>query len=344
MKITRFNLCVIFLLFNIVASSQNFEISLTERWANGAWQNYSKTTNSLDQNGNITNQLIQNWEIESSTWDDWLRATYSNTYSGFPSIIVYERWQNGSWQDYTQYVYNYDSNNNLTNLLIQFWNTDSSEWTDLMQSNYSYNSSGLLEGVLYQILNNGSWTNSSRTNYTYGSSDVLLTLVTEIWSNGAWQNNSNQTYSYDANNYLTYLFTQNWDSASASWINSQQSNYTNNEDGTPNQVILQMLNIPSNTWYNFQRTTYTYPDVNSNIQNFSSDASITIYPIPTSDFINVNLDELRLNQPFFISDYIGRKLESGILSSGISTIDIHHLPAGIYLMNIDDRTFRIVKQ
>jgi hypothetical protein len=343
MKITRLNFCVIFLLFNIVVSSQNFEISLTERWANGAWQNYSKTTNSLDQNGNITNQLIQNWEIESSSWVDWLRATYPNTYSGFPSIIVYERWQNGSWQDYSHYVHNYDSNNNLTNLLIQLWNTDSSGWTDLMQSNYSYNSTGLVGEILTQILTNGNWTNSSRSVYTYGSSEVVETLLTETWSNGGWQNNSNQTYSYDANNYVTTLFTQTWDFATSSWI-EYQSNYTNNEDGTPNQVIMQKWDVTSGSWNNYQRTTYTYPVINSNGLNFSSDASITIYPNPSSDFIHLNLNGIQLNQPFFISDNMGRKLESGILITGTSAIDIHDLPAGIYLLNIDDRTYRIVKQ
>jgi len=169
-------------------------------------------------------------------------------------------------------------------------------------------------------------------------------MLHELWSNDAWQNYSIQTHSYDENNNLASLLTQTWDSASASWINSQQSNYSNNEDGTPNQLILLMWDITSGSWNNYQRTTYTYPDVNSNVLNFSSEDSITIYPNPSSDFIHVNLNELTLNQPFFITDYMGRKLESGILSTGTSTIDVHHLPAGIYLMHIDNHSYRIVKQ
>jgi hypothetical protein len=342
MKITRLNLCLIFLLSNLIVLSQNFEISFTEAWSNGAWENYSLTTNSLDQNGNITNQLTQLWEIQSSSWVNSSRANYSNTDSGLPSVIIYEQWQNGGWQNSAKIVYSYDTNNNVTNYLYQLWISGS--WIDFAQGIFTYNSNGLLEGVLGQYLDNGNWTTSSRNSYAYSSSDVLLTLVTEIWSNGAWQNSSIQTYSYDANNNLASLLTQTWDSASASWINPQQSNYTNNEDGTPNQVILQVWNIQSSSWFNVQRTTYTYPDINSNVLNFSSEDSITIYPNPSSDFIHVNLNLLSLNQPFFISDYMGRKLKSGILSTGISAIDIHDLPAGIYLLNVDDRTYRIVKQ
>jgi len=148
MKITRLTLCLFIMLSHLFTSSQNFESALTEQWENGAWENLFLTTNSLDQNGNITYQLTQGWAIQSSSWVNATRVNYTNNDSGSPSVIVYEQWQNGSWQNSAKIVYSYDTNNNVTNYLYQLWISDS--WIDFLQGIYTYNSNGVLEEVLGQ--------------------------------------------------------------------------------------------------------------------------------------------------------------------------------------------------
>lgn len=67
---------------------------------------------------------------------------------------------------------------------------------------------------------------------------------------------------------------------------------------------------------------------------------VSIYPNPVKDILNINLIE---NKPFNykITDMIGRKIMEGIT---INNINIAHLNAGTYVLSVQERSVKFVKE
>ncbi|HRP01546.1 MAG TPA: T9SS type A sorting domain-containing protein [Candidatus Kapabacteria bacterium] len=76
-------------------------------------------------------------------------------------------------------------------------------------------------------------------------------------------------------------------------------------------------------------------DVNDNLVN----ANISLYPNPSSDFINVN----GLNGQANVTDLFGRIVWSGFITNN-SQIDITTLSSGVYMLNINNNIYKIIKK
>jgi Secretion system C-terminal sorting domain len=172
--------------------------------------------------------------------------------------VVTEKWNGTVWTDSSRTVSTYDENCQLTNLLIQKWNTTSLSWTNTIQTNFTYTIDDYVNESITQTWsnNNSTWKTFSKTTYTYDGSFKLLNLSIDIWQTNHWQQISLATYSYNTNGYTDSIFGQ---IAVLGLQNASLTIYTYNNDGTPSQILFQTWNpsiIP--TWINSQRSVYTY--------------------------------------------------------------------------------------
>lgn len=70
-------------------------------------------------------------------------------------------------------------------------------------------------------------------------------------------------------------------------------------------------------------------------QDYSSSAEISIYPNPADKQISIevdNMNEISLN--LRITDHIGREIETMHISQNSTSIQVSHLPAGVYYISI----------
>ena len=67
----------------------------------------------------------------------------------------------------------------------------------------------------------------------------------------------------------------------------------------------------------------------------------TVYPNPASDFVNIKYDD-SCQGNVVIYDLAGKMLVEESLYSGENTIDIRDIPAGVYVISIDEVRLKLL--
>lgn len=165
-----------------------------------------------------------------------------------------------------------------------------------------------------------------------------MTVTYENWVNEDWQDISKMFYTYDNNDYLINDLGQQWNNTTTSYINNHQVNYTNNSNGTIQQYIRQIWDADISSWTNQIRATYTYQGT-ANIEDFNNSIIITIYPNPTSDYINIQTNSTIKEVKIY--DLNGRLKSEKTFNSENYNVDIRDLSSGFYLLQVYDENERI---
>ena len=81
------------------------------------------------------------------------------------------------------------------------------------------------------------------------------------------------------------------------------------------------------------------------IANVAPAATFSLYPNPAKNSINLAVNTTEVDQRARIFDAIGNEVMNYPVNSSVSTLDISHLPAGVYFLNLNDKyTSRFIKQ
>jgi hypothetical protein len=171
---------------------------VTENWANGVWQNFSKLSYTYDANGYRINYLVQYWDVLSVTW--------LNSY---------------------QYIYSNDSEGQTNQAIYQNWDNETSSWNDALITYYTYTESGALETEITEHWANGGWQNSTQFLYNYDSSDNLTNFLIQNWNlfNG-WENSWVYNYTYNPDSTPSIVISQAWDDSTVTWVNYSRLTHT----------------------------------------------------------------------------------------------------------------------
>jgi hypothetical protein len=70
------------------------------------------------------------------------------------------------------------------------------------------------------------------------------------------------------------------------------------------------------------------------------DPVLSVYPNPANDVLIINFGKLMPKVEYSISDLRGKLFEQGYLNSPESRIDVSRLPAGLYILSIDNNAIR----
>lgn len=74
------------------------------------------------------------------------------------------------------------------------------------------------------------------------------------------------------------------------------------------------------------------------IGEVESEAKLSVYPNPFTDYLNISLAiQTTLPQPFNLTDLSGRTVHNGVLQSN-NTIDLTSIPSGTYLLSVSNMT------
>ena len=228
-QILSFLACTI-LFTNLFA--QKVDTAVTDQWNGSAWEHYSRSIATYDGNCVLQTTLSQNWQSGSSTWADTLLFTYS-----------------------------YNSNNQPTEILGQFW--DGGSWVNTFRTRNVYNGTTQLLDTSYgDLWQSNSWQTFTRTTYTYNSDNTVYQSLGEIYLINTWSNLSQTTYSYNADKTVNFDSLQTWQPFPPKWVNSLKDTNTYNGSG---KLISKLQKIwKNNKWSNSILDTYTL-DGNGNV-------------------------------------------------------------------------------
>ncbi len=85
----------------------------------------------------------------------------------------------------------------------------------------------------------------------------------------------------------------------------------------------------------------------SGISNVDATSSISVYPNPTGDQINVKADSKLIGAAYTIYDNLGKAVFSGIINTENTLIEMENLARGIYMLSIGDnmrQTLKVIKE
>jgi len=278
--------------------------------------------------------------------------------------IISKVWNGSNWENSNREINNYNSSNLVVERIYQFWDNLQQLWLNINKEEMAYNSSNLRTLYIdYDWDSNlNDWQPTSKGEKDYDANGNVIREEQFIYDGISFVSNGKSLYSYDQNNNVLEYIYQTWDNLTNQYVNSYKSEYyytANLHDSTlfyywysvDNDWILnfKIINSYNNqddillnehlmfdgtNWNTFYKTQYFYSLFNLNINSNNITEAITIYPNPTSNFINIsgNVDEKISNIRIFNEDgRLVKNINYPIISKSIYVGD---LKAGTYFISV----------
>ena len=158
----------------------NLTIVLQFMWQAGNWvaNGGNKYTYTYDLNNNITEEIFQTWNNNTTSWDNMYK-----------------------------WISTYDVNGYLTERVFQGWDSNTSTWNSSGKRTFTINASGIIIEDLKQTWDNinSIWVNSEKWinilwyEWTGDPDDSEYASYTVLWwTNGIWANYYRVNFTYDA--------------------------------------------------------------------------------------------------------------------------------------------------
>jgi hypothetical protein len=128
--------------------SNNVISIANQKWNNNlsSWENYLRI-NLTYSGGYITNKYYQVWNKSSQLWEDYQRETFTYSSNKKSEVIKQVKSATTDWENYSRSVFVYE-NSILSNITEYSWN---GTWTDNRKYVYTYNSNYLITNVIVQL-------------------------------------------------------------------------------------------------------------------------------------------------------------------------------------------------
>ncbi len=317
----------------------------------------SKYQYTYDTQGNNNTKTLYDWKSTLMKYEKVTIHEYS--YNANKSCILdqYSVWDKtlNKWVITTKTDISYDENNQLL-LSYEFdWSSSDNKWILKVKTDYvnSYAASGKLSGVIiYTNSTNGLYT--QKYEYTYNTNGNLTTVISYAYISYNWVKGGKEEFVYDSNGNVITINSYLWDtssSISSYWAletkNSElkyNNNYTidqllvpfyyfTNRSILPTDFKLKSM-VTSQSYYDFLKKYYYSPmQVTGITDNLA--LKVSIYPNPTSDYLNINWsgNQPQMNVEFY--DITGKQVLNQLVNNN-SKLSIQGFNKGLYLIKLSD--------
>ena len=155
----------------------------------------------------------------------------------------------------------FDSDNNISTTILEFWNSGTNSWNNAKHTSYTYDSDNNMLTATIQNWNAGtnSWENDIKENYTYDGNNNVITRVTQQWDDVflTWANSGRHIYEYNWNNDQVMYVFQYWDMGTSAWVNlSKTTSVYLGIDLTTR--LNQNWSSGTNSWINIDKNVFSY--------------------------------------------------------------------------------------
>lgn len=159
-------------LYSYQADNTSIQDIISRVWQNNTWQNNSKAVYSYNTAYQISTMTFYTWS--NNTWQLSSRMIYTYTTFGEYNTIISQIWSSttSSYSDSSLISYTYNSADQCTQILYQIW--QNSTWQNQMKQTYTYDVNGNNTELIRQIYNFG-WINDERRTMEYCFLDVANT-------------------------------------------------------------------------------------------------------------------------------------------------------------------------
>lgn len=336
----------------------------------GLWKISYTTSYAYDGNNRVIQTIDQNWISATNKLENSYRETATYVGGKYAESIG-EEWDDSSlswvykWKD----VFSYNASNLIESSLSYKW--DGLQWVIDFRGTLTYNGSTKISALLEEKWVSSQWVNSTKTLLTYDANNKIVTNRTAEWDvfNDIFKENDGTDYVLDATgnrisetNVFTYNNVANNYKKEYSYDSSSlMSSFANPfKDKTGIDYLFEdfpHVNKPlgynyftydnaTSTYKNTSRTKYDYTNsILLATERFEkANATITLFPNPTSDLLNIELAVFSPATQIIITDILGKKIYSQKVESVNTAVNTSGYAKGVYLVAIIDSNKKDVKK
>ena len=332
------------------------ETTFTWKGATGVWESDGKTTYTYNINNKITQALyvFQNWNLKTN---QPLGSSFKDIYTytnGKLTNIEMQDLMGSEWVNVFKIVIVYNSNNLLENIL--YYKSISSQWVNNERQTYSYNPNNTLSSEINEEWIGAQWVNSFKSLNFYNSDNKLIFDIGANWDvfNNIWVEAGAHRIDYEwdpTGNRIRKTNSGNFDYREEYTYNSLQlmDNFVHPfkdktgvdylSEGFPyvNKLLRSNgynINPNTNGFEISSRTTYNYNSlITLGAETMElANASITVHPNPTKDFLYIqNPSNTEINK-ITVTDLTGKIILQNLQNT--TQVDVQKLSQGMYFLQV----------
>ena len=314
-------------------------------WLDGLFFQYT-----YNDDGNLTEMIIQYWQPDSAVWINHFRKTQTYNDNGLLTDINtfwWPCWGEEGWIDHQHKIFTY-AEDVLVADTVQVFHHMFGEWKDFLYNEFTYNDGGLkIQKTNYIMMMMGDdWITNFRWNYTYDDAGNITQVTGQNWNWFAeeWSDFDRYNYTWDDAGKVTYYLYEYWDFFGSSWNGTVQIDYSYNDAGYLSQYVMQYKLMFLDEWVNGKQEFFTYDGDGNMIEKI-----VQFWDAEVEDWVNFEKWEMLL-------DYKGgiTGIGDGLTSDGIraiyrnpyqhgDNISFQGLEAGNYTITVTDIYGRIIE-
>lgn len=313
------------------------------------WKMYLSKEYSYDAHGNVL--LCTRYDADSETGQMIIRNKMEYTYNSSNNVLTETEywcvWEPGNFYPSTKYEYIYNNDNKVILKIGYMWDYD--HWRFNSKEEYAYNGGRNTQEIYYNM-NGDDWQAAIKREYVYNSNGNMIQETHYGWDSvlKEWGSSRKYDYTFDEfGNNIAEIFSER---------NSNLEDYVPDSKYETlfdyDYLVDDLLYVDLLEGFNnkpIQATNYSFKDNDwsltsivklyySNIElesavNNITEASIIVYPNPTSDFIKFKIGISNDQYTFQMVDLNGKRVVSRQVNDN-SSISIKNLPKGVYLYKL----------
>lgn len=329
-------------------------------WDNNAWEIKDVTSYTYNASNKVTEEIYKSsWSSPTNTLENSYKSTYTYTGANITEIMYYE-WVASNWVIDDKTVITYNGSNLPITILSYEW--DGTQWVTYEKGTLTYNANNKLISEVYEDwVGAAQWVNSYKTIYTYNANNKMINNKSAEWDefNNIWVENGQKTdYEWDATGNKNreidyykysdgslYQYKQEYTYDTFNLMSSfahpfkDKTGFDYVFEDVPHINKVQGYNTfsynQSTSTYNLNgRTTYNY---NSSItlgteQTEIENQKITVFPNPTSDFLNIQNTSNSAIDKVIVTDMSGKTILQQNQNS--APVNVQNLTKGMYLLQV----------
>lgn len=350
--------------------------TIQQNWVNSAWVNHTKTTSTYNTQGKIIQQRAYTWVsnawavssgydvlydatglkiVEVNTYTNSLTPVYKEIYTynaqNMLTIWLRKSYNMGTWLDLRRETNTYNMNNQLSQKIIEGYNTTTNAWIPEYRNNYIYINS-LISYIIQETYNTttSSWVNFYRYSYIYNTNNAYTEQSISTWSatTNTWNPTMKEEYTFDANFNCTQHKRNQFDNTAGAYITYTVYTYSYNAESNLIKKVKLSLDAPTNTLYNESSNFYVYePYTPIGIHAIlETKQTFTVFPNPSKGILFVGIESKPKNDFIELYDITGKTILFLPINpySKQEIINIGELSAGIYFIKIGQEVQKFIKE
>ncbi len=163
------------------------------------------------------------WDTITANWKLRHKSTkiiYNSNNNMINQTLLF--WNGTTWMDSVLYTYSFDANNNQLTSLEQ--RKRNNNWVNEWKYTNSYDSNNNKKTVVLENWDGATWGNTLRYFSEYDVTKNYISDKGQLWDGATWVNLDTNFYTYDANNNWTSHLSQYWNGSK--WVNNGLDNTT----------------------------------------------------------------------------------------------------------------------